>query len=265
VPAKALPDFHGIPANDLVSLLRFVGGVDFWPVPLRGQLPRSSNIPLASTDDLTESWNEITRTPVFTALLRITHFHKAFIAFDRQIKPNVRERIRYFHIVLNALHVYQLETTFPRFMGIGTKPQRMRAIKAAETVLQSLRSGLHLGTDRIHENQALATALAQYIYELRHVGTVRRDELLPERRFFERVAHEFLIAYKKPMSGVLLHFYVWLNPGAKDVDEDTQLRTVKHYIQNARRYLRRPLRPKVVDWFGREKWPRKFRQYFAPG
>lgn len=250
MPAKTFSNLYGIPASELVSLLRFVGGLDFWGFPLRGQLPKPRSICPPNTEELIESWDEVIRTPIFAKLIHIKDFRLAFTAFDKQLKPDLRQQIRYFHIVLNALHVYRIELTWRRFVGLGTAAQRKRAEKWAQKVLQSLRTGVHLGTDRIHENQELATSLARYIHELQCVGTVRRDESLLERRFFERVICEFLLAFKMPMEGVLLHFYEWLIPNARGRERLDERRVVARYIRNARRRLTQPPSPRTADWFG---------------
>ncbi|WP_297477419.1 hypothetical protein [Ferrovum sp.] len=250
MPAKVPPDLWGIPASELTSLLRFVGGLDFWRFPLRGQLPMPCNISPPNTEELIEGWDEVIRNPTFAKLLHAGHFRQAFTMFDRQLKPDLRQKIRYFHIVLNALHNYQIEQTWPSFTGLGTATQRKQAIKGAQGTLRALRGGVHLGTDRIHENQELATLLSRYIHELRCIGTVRRDKSLPKRRFFERVICEFLLAFKKPMKGVLLHFYVCLSTNARGREQLDERRVLARYIQNARRRLAQPPSPRTADWFG---------------
>lgn len=177
-------------------------------------------------------------------------FSAAHAAFEKQMKPDVRQQIRYFHIVLHALGSYLVESTWPRFMGIGTDAKRKQAIKGAKAVLHALRHGVHLGTDRIHENQALATLLGRYIYELESIGTIRRDETLAKRRFFDRLICEFLIAFKKPLEGVLQSFYELLTLRRCASDPEEQLRIVKRYVQAARKHMALPPAPRVTDWYG---------------
>lgn len=248
--ATSLPDFCGVRAQDLVNLERFVAGLDFWPLQLRGLIPKSRSLHAPTPTELKADWTHITRTPVFVALMANARFRDAYEAFEKRVNPDISQKIRYFNIVLHALHAYLIESRWPRFMGIGTAAQRQRAIKGAQSVLDALRHGVHLGTDRIHENQTLATLLGRYIHELQSSGSVRRDETLAKRRFFDRLICEFLIAFKKPLTGVLRHFYELLTTRGRAHDPQEQHRIVTRYVMAARKHLALPPAPRATDWYG---------------
>jgi hypothetical protein len=247
-----IPSFKNVRPEELLSMMRYVSGLDYWPVPLRGNYPKLSNR-VPTKEALAQSWQELLAGELngsFGKLDAMPAFKDALLEFKQAKKPDLPQMIRYFNILLHSVYLYLIELTDTKFTGVTSKREKDKATKASRDLLKLIRAGTHFGAQGINQNYELTVKLEEFLHFLESASPARHTETLLERRFLKRVIYEFLIAYNDPFPHVLRHLYLLIYwPNGNKTDKDAIDRSIRDYVSEVRLEMERVKHAPFGSWY----------------